>query len=219
VGEAAHSFRGIRARAHQGSESRKHVSDPEDSPGRTSKKEKVVTAVSSPYQGPSRIVSGGQTGADQAGLRAAKALGIETGGLAPMGYRTEAGPCEELRSFGLIEDDSYKYAARTRKNIENSDATVIFGDLRSPGSLLTFQLCHELGKPCLVVDPRFLRIDMEHRKFRRFLDEQKPVTLNIAGNRESKRFGIGLRVKEFLVEGLTKFRKEVREHAGGDQDR
>jgi hypothetical protein len=32
-----------------------------------------------------RLISGGQTGADQGGLRAARAAGIETGGWAPLG--------------------------------------------------------------------------------------------------------------------------------------
>jgi Circularly permutated YpsA SLOG family len=35
-----------------------------------------------------KIISGGQTGADQAGLRTAKRLGIETGGWMPQGWRT-----------------------------------------------------------------------------------------------------------------------------------
>lgn len=38
------------------------------------------------------IISGGQTGADQGGLDAGKALGLKTGGLMPKGWRTEAGP-------------------------------------------------------------------------------------------------------------------------------
>jgi len=37
------------------------------------------------------VISGGQTGADRGGLIAAKALGIPTGGTAPLGYKTEAG--------------------------------------------------------------------------------------------------------------------------------
>ena len=38
------------------------------------------------------VISGGQTGADQAGLRAAQACGIPTGDQAPRGWLTEAGP-------------------------------------------------------------------------------------------------------------------------------
>ena len=46
---------------------------------------------------------GGQTGADQGGLRAARACGIPTGGWAPRGWQTEDGPCPALANFGLVE--------------------------------------------------------------------------------------------------------------------
>ena len=38
-----------------------------------------------------KIISGGQSGADLAGLKAAIKLGIETGGFIPKNYRTENG--------------------------------------------------------------------------------------------------------------------------------
>ena len=50
-----------------------------------------------------KVVSGGQTGADQAGLRAARAAGIETGGWAPKGWETEEGPAPWLSDYGLKE--------------------------------------------------------------------------------------------------------------------
>ena len=37
------------------------------------------------------VISGGQTGADQAGWRAAEACGIPTGGWMPRGFLTEEG--------------------------------------------------------------------------------------------------------------------------------
>ena len=43
-----------------------------------------------------RIISGGQTGADQAGWRAARACGIPTGGAMPKGFLTEDGPRPEF---------------------------------------------------------------------------------------------------------------------------
>lgn len=43
-----------------------------------------------------KIVSGGQTGADQGGLEAAEELGIPTGGWAPAGYYTEQGKHKTL---------------------------------------------------------------------------------------------------------------------------
>ena len=54
-----------------------------------------------------RIVSGGQTGADQAGWRAAKALGIATGGWMARRFLTEDGPRPEFRKlYGAVEHPS-----------------------------------------------------------------------------------------------------------------
>jgi Circularly permutated YpsA SLOG family len=50
-----------------------------------------------------RIITGGQTGADQGGLRAARAAGIATGGFAPKGWATETGAAPWLAEFGLVE--------------------------------------------------------------------------------------------------------------------
>ena len=70
-----------------------------------------------------RLISGGQTGADQQGaLLAARELGIPTGGTAPKGWLTETGPQELLlKSFGLIECADPGYAARTEANVLGSD--------------------------------------------------------------------------------------------------
>jgi hypothetical protein len=100
-----------------------------------------------------KIISGGQTGADRAGLEVGKALGIETGGFCPKGYLTENGPDLSLREFGLIEMKDTDYKKRTIKNVEVSDGTVIFGDtntagkLKSRGSVLTNNTAIKLNKP------------------------------------------------------------------------
>ncbi len=75
-----------------------------------------------------KIISGGQTGADMGGLLAAKELGLETGGTAPGGYKTEKGRNLDLRDiYGLTQFGTYPQ--RTRINVRDSDATVIFGDI------------------------------------------------------------------------------------------
>jgi hypothetical protein len=43
-----------------------------------------------------KIISGGQSGADQAGWRAAQMCGIVTGGWMPKDFLTEDGPCPEF---------------------------------------------------------------------------------------------------------------------------
>ena len=54
-----------------------------------------------------KVISGGQTGADHAGLRAAKDSGINTGGTAPRNFMTEEGSKPELE----IEFDSFSVGA------------------------------------------------------------------------------------------------------------
>lgn len=149
------------------------------------------------------IVSGGQTGADQGGLFAAEVLELQTGGYAPKGWRTEAGPAEWLQTFDLIESDSEDYRRRTRANVAGSDATAIFGH-RSPGSNLTEEQCRLLGKPCLWVniEDGKLPSDKSPMHVRLWLIRHKVGVLNVAGNRESKNPGIKELTKQFLIKVL-----------------
>lgn len=51
-----------------------------------------------------KVISGGQDGADQAGLYAAQILSIPTGGWAAKNFMTESGPRPDLAElFGLID--------------------------------------------------------------------------------------------------------------------
>src|SRR5215469_4609989 len=95
-----------------------------------------------------KIISGGQTGADQGALYAAKELRLETGGTAPKGYRTDEGHNSNLcLDFGLNANTHYSYVPRTRQNVEDSDGTLLFGNLTSPGTRLTASLCSQFKKP------------------------------------------------------------------------
>ena len=54
-----------------------------------------------------RVTSGGQAGADQAGLAVAKRLGIPTGGCMRNGWLTEDGPFPDLAAaYGLQEAET-----------------------------------------------------------------------------------------------------------------
>ena len=132
-----------------------------------------------------KIISGGQTGADQGGLIAGKKLLLETGGTAPPYWMTEEGPFPELAShFGLVEGpyDRAIYPIRTKRNVEDSDGTVLFGRMSSPGSKLTLRLCKDLHKPHIV--------NPNARVLKRFVEINNIEVLNVAGNRESKNPGI-----------------------------
>ena len=69
-----------------------------------------------------KIISGGQTGADQAALDAAIKLGISHGGWIPKGRITEDGPL--LDKYKLQEMPTDSYPARTEQNVIDSDGTV-----------------------------------------------------------------------------------------------
>lgn len=98
-----------------------------------------------------KVISGGQTGADRAALDAAINCGVLHGGFCPKGRRAEEGPVPAR--YTLRETESEAYAVRTRANVEAADLTLIFshGPLTG-GSLLTLKFARELGKPFLHVD-------------------------------------------------------------------
>lgn len=143
---------------------------------------------------PERIISGGQTGADQGALIAAREMGIPTGGTAPKGWKTEAGAEPHLKAYGMVEAPGDSYAWRTGRNIGEADATVVFGDVTSKGSALTMRLCQQFAKP-FFVNPT--RDDLQA-----FVIAFDVKTLNVAGNRESVNPGIAERVRAVLVEAF-----------------
>ena len=142
-----------------------------------------------------KIISGGQTGGDFGGLLAGKKLGIETGGTAPKGYRTDIGPNPSLKDFGLVEHSDWNYKPRTIENVKNSNATVWFGNTDSPGAKLTLGTCKKLGKNA------FVNIETPER-LKQLLDFYNIQILNVAGNREKSRPGIQKYVENFLIRAL-----------------
>ena len=71
-----------------------------------------------------RIVSGGQTGADRAGLDFAIEHGLKHGGWCPKGRRAEDGRIPGR--YELKETQATSYVRRTEWNVRDSDGTVIF---------------------------------------------------------------------------------------------
>lgn len=147
-----------------------------------------------------KVIAGGQTGADQAGLRAARAAGITTGGWAPKGWKTEDGPAPWLADYGLREHESSDYSKRTEQNIIESDFGLLFGDCRSRGSRLFLRIEREISdafrQPPLVIHNAGQSVTHAAHLLRLIA----PKVLNIAGNRESASPGIGAWVEQYLVE-------------------
>jgi len=148
-----------------------------------------------------KIISGGQTGADRAGLLWAIEHQIPHGGWCPLGRLAEDGPLSEV--FHLEETPSAGYIQRTEWNVRDSDATVIFSISRtlSGGSLLTKDLAWKWKRPCIQISQK----GTQHpaRVLNQFLDQHFVRILNIAGPRESTEAGIGDFVSRVLSEAMS----------------
>lgn len=127
-----------------------------------------------------KIVSGGQSGADQAALDWAIANGVEHGGWCPKGRKSEDGKIDP--KYGLKETPSAAYLERTEWNVRDSDATVIFtlDPKLSGGSKKTMEFAEKHGKPC-----RHFRPSVDVKFLRRFLEMYEVKVLNVAGSRAS----------------------------------
>lgn len=132
-----------------------------------------------------RVVSGGQTGADRAGLDAALERGLAIGGWVPKGRAAEDGVIPD-RYTGLVETESADPAVRTALNVRDSDATLIVsrGPL-SGGSLLTKREAIRQNRPVLHLDLDALTYAEAVTRLRNWLRDADPATLNVAGPRAS----------------------------------
>lgn len=143
-----------------------------------------------------RVISGGQTGADQGGLKAAKKCGLETGGWIPRGFLTENGSNPELAEFGLKETTTVSYGPRTKYNVQDADGTIRFAAIfHSPGEIATRRAILENNKTSIDVDFNNPR---PHEEVVKWILEKNIQVLNVAGNRESKCPGIEKFTEDYL---------------------
>lgn len=154
-----------------------------------------------------KVISGGQVGADIAGLRAAKSLGLATGGWLPLGCRTAEGPKPGLlAAYGMQECEVGGYAARTLRNVIDSDGTLRLAyNFRSPGELATMRSIRSVGKPYYDVEIKqssvrtFYIAPLEEEMVKAWLRATNVRCLNVAGNGNVKIESV---VENFLVEVL-----------------
>ncbi|UFS71146.1 putative molybdenum carrier protein [Geomonas sp. RF6] len=141
-----------------------------------------------------KVISGGQTGVDRSGLDAAMEAGIPVGGCCPKGRRAEDGAIPDC--YPLVELPSADYRRRTRRNVVDSDGTLILnvGWLKG-GTALTARYCQEYRKPCLVLQ---LDADPDPDAAAGWIAQNKVRILNIAGPRESEHPGLHALALEFL---------------------
>ncbi len=141
-----------------------------------------------------RVISGGQTGVDRAGLDAAIDEGIPNGGWCPKDRRSEDGRIPER--YDLVETPLADAAQRTEWNVRDSDGTLVL-TIGEPtgGTALTVRLAREHRKPCLVVE---LGGHPDPEAAMAWFEEYGISVLNVAGPRESTFPGIHERAASFL---------------------
>ena len=156
-------------------------------------------------------ISGGQTRADTAAMRAAEALGMKTGGYLPGGFKkrrrkTGNGPLwytgqEEVPRFGKAG-----YILRSQKNVDRGDVTIALRMHPSCGTdkTIAYATTHAWPKssPGWPVpdgawnttrpDSRYKSVIVVQaftagavHDVRAFLEELDPAVVNICGNREA----------------------------------
>ncbi len=159
------------------------------------------------------IISGGQTGVDLAALDAAIKYGIPHGGWCPKGRIQEKGGVipkkyKLTEISGDFATEKENYDARTKKNIEDSDGTLILipkiplSSQIKDGTLLTIkeaeskaQLQHK-AMPLLIDLSKSPAENLE--AIITWIEKEKIKTLNIAGPRETTCPGIYQMTIQFL---------------------
>lgn len=145
-----------------------------------------------------KIVSGGQTGADQAALDFALLHNIPHGGWIPKGRLTEDGPLPEKYLLQEMSTDSYP--KRTEQNIIDSDGTVIISHGKlTGGSALTMDLAVIYNKPWLHLDMVSVTVPDAVLLLKSWLIDNKINVLNVAGAKMSKDpeiYGVTIKVLE-----------------------
>ena len=132
-----------------------------------------------------KIISGGQTGADQAALDTAIKLKIPHGGWIPKGRITEGGPFPD--KYQLVEMPTDSYPKRTEQNVIDSDGTLIIshGSLTG-GSAYTRKMAMKPGKPWYHIDLNKLPTFQAGMLIENWIKNNKIEILNVAGPRAAK---------------------------------
>ena len=164
-----------------------------------------------------KVISGGQTGVDQAALRAGKDCGLEIGGWCPPGRACESGvipaefPLQETPSDRSPDAPDVPRSQRTEWNVRDSDGTLVIvrgaqrgasrseaaTEERDRGTDWTVQYAARYKRPllvCEVDDPNATE------KILQWLATNPMRTLNVAGPSESESQGIGAKGYALLMQ-------------------
>ena len=150
-----------------------------------------------------KVISGGQTGVDQAALRAARDCGLEIGGWCPPGRECEAGvipleyPLKETPSDRSVDSPDVPRSQRTEWNVRDSDGTLVIstGDATTGGVEWTVECATQYERPLLICD---LDDRSAKEQIERWVVRNQIRILNVAGPSESAAPGIGDRAYALL---------------------
>ena len=145
-----------------------------------------------------KIISGGQTGADRAALDSAIKHGIPHGGWIPKGRLAKDGSLSV--KYKLKEMPTSSYPAQTEQNVIDSDGTLIISHgKRGGGADLTQKLAIKHGRPWLHID---LNQKKDHTdaaaKIKEWIVQEEIEVIHVAGPRASKDPHIYNKVMEIL---------------------
>lgn len=142
-----------------------------------------------------KVISGGQTGVDVLALEVARECGHETGGSVPHDYPRG----ENVERYGLTRmlpagGRAAGLVARSKKNVDDAEGTLVFLLSPTPGSSCTANYAgHRIWrmkaspgaapyKPTLIL--KDLRdVEAQARRIAAFLTENRVSVLNVAGPR------------------------------------
>jgi hypothetical protein len=174
-----------------------------------------------------KIVTGGNTGCDRAGLIAAERLGLKTGGFLPKGLKTDDDKGEEvMKRFNLLES-SGGYRQRDMDTADMCDSLIAFllnepNTGRGTTGTINYVACgkHEFThslvapskgyliiktqKPVLVLWDAHIDANKELiiSQIRDFLINFRLKSIMISGPVENTKSGIERRVTDILVQAL-----------------
>jgi hypothetical protein len=132
-----------------------------------------------------KIISGGQTGVDQAALDVAMELGIPHGGWVPKGRKTENGRLPD--KYKMEEMPTPSYFKRTERNVIEANGTlIIFRGKLKGGSELTQKMAYRHRRPCLHVDLNNANAFKAAMDVKDWILSQRIEVLNVAGPRASE---------------------------------
>lgn len=161
-----------------------------------------------------KLISGGQTGVDRLAYDVAIHMGIPYDGTVPKNRRSEDG-IVPMKYHGLTESGSADYLVRTRKNVLDADATLIFClEKFKGGTKRTYEMALEESRIALViryVDGQFLGGPKSVEVAARTFFENDVKILNIAGPRFSSlhKQGVASYADMFLSDAFSYLEKLV----------